>query len=171
MIVKKLGLVAALAAAGALGWVGLRAGAPEAPAAASSAERAPVVAPSTAGALLLSLEIDHAGVRVLQALAKPGLAVRPSRDAAAQPFRWTLANAAGAPLAEGAFDPGPVDLDPARAGEPPLVRGDTITPRLLHANLKVPDLRAAGAVLRFERRDGARWIACGTHALAALDVR
>lgn len=169
MLAKTFGLVAALGAAGVIGWVGLRASAPtETPRAAQAEAR---VAPATEGSLMLSLEIDHAGVRVLQALAKPGLAVRPARDAASFPFRWTLVGPSGGTLAENVFDPGPVDLDPAHAGEPPLVRGDTITPRLLHANLKVPDLRAAGAVLRFERRDGASWIACGEQALDRLDVR
>jgi hypothetical protein len=168
MLAKTLGLVVALGAAGVIGWVGLRASGPaDAPRAVAEEVRP---APVASGALLLSLEIDHAGVRVLQALAKPGLQVRPARDAAALPFRWTLTGASGALLAENAFDPGPVDLDPAHAGEPPIVRGDTITPRLLHANVKVPDLRSAGAVLRFERRDGARWIACGEHSLDRLTV-
>jgi hypothetical protein len=169
MLAKKLAWVGALGAAGVIGWVGLHAGAPAEPPRAVAAE-VPVV-PAAKGALLLSLEIDHAGVRVLQALAKPGLEVRPARDAASLPFRWRLVSPSGTPLAENAFDPGPVDLDPAHAGEPPLVRGDTITPRLLHANVKVPDLRATGALLRFERRDGSGWIACGEHALDRLTVR
>ncbi|MBL8899374.1 MAG: hypothetical protein JNM84_17185 [Planctomycetes bacterium] len=169
MLVKTLGLIAALGAAGVIGWVGLRANAPAESPRAVAEELRP--APVASGALVLSLEIDHTGVRVLQALAKPGLLVRPARDPWSLPFRWTLTSPTGALLAENAFDPGPVDLDPAHAGEPPLVRGDTITPRLLHANVKVSDFRAAGAVLRFERRDGARWIACGEHSLDRLTVR
>lgn len=108
--------------------------------------------PEPRGTLILTVEIDHRGVRVLQATRKPDLAFRSPRHAPEMDFRWTLRDAAGRALAESGFDPFRICLDPTHAGLPPHVEGDVRIPHVAHANVKVPDL-AGAASIDFALRD------------------
>src|SRR5690606_23263 len=129
-----------------------------------------VAAPRAEGTLILTVEIDHRGVRVLQAVRKPNLRFRAPRHEAELPFRWTLRDAAGRALASSGFDPFQVCLDPTHAGRPPHVDGDVCIPHVAHATVKLPDLATAAAI-GFTRREGGVARAFGALRRDAFPVR
>ncbi len=102
--------------------------------------------------LMLTIEIDHAGVSVIQALRKPGLKTRLPRDWKTFPHRWRLLGSQGQVLTEGGFDPGDLCLDPRHANRPPHVSGDQIRPHVGHMDIKVPDLGTRAHTIEFLRR-------------------
>jgi hypothetical protein len=130
----------------------------------------PAPASRPSGCLMLTVEIDHRGVRVLEATHKPGLGFRAPRHAGQMEFRWTLRDAGGHALADGGFDPAEVCLDPSHAGQPPHLRGCEVIPHLAHANLKVPDIGATRTI-EFARRDGGLEVPLGAVALDLLPLR
>lgn len=127
-------------------------------------------APSPTGTLILTVEIDHSGVHVLQATRKPGLRFRAPRRADEMEFRWALRDAAGNALAESGFAPFRMCLDPAHAGQPPHVEGDVRVPHVAHFNVKVPDL-ADVATIEFALREGGVTRPFGSARRDALPVR
>ena len=106
----------------------------------------PVAATPHEGTLIVTVEIDHRGVRSLQGVRKPALRFRTPRHEAELPFRWTLRDAAGEVLASSGFDPFTVCLDPAHAGQPPHVDHGVLVPHVAHATVKLPDLAATATI-------------------------
>ena len=131
------------------------------------APAAPAASPAT---LMLTIALDATGVRVLQATHKPALAFRLPADHDGFPLHWTLRDAAGAVLAAGASDPGPVCLDPAHRGRPGHVQGDIAIPHELCTNVKVPDLGERLHRVEFTWR-GPQPRALGNLDRAALGLR
>lgn len=122
------------------------------------------------GSLILTVEIDHRGVRVVQAVRRPELGYRARKHEDGMPFRWTVRDATGAAIADGGFEPAEVCLDPAHAGQPPHVSGCVVTPHVGHHNLKVPDL-ATAATIEFARRDAGGAVRLGSVARDQLPFR
>ena len=120
---------------------------------------------------MLTLEIDHRGVRALQGLRKPGLRAILPKDWKEYAFRWRILDGEGRRLVEGGFDPGPVCLDPALAGQPPRSFGDTVLPNVLHTNVKVPDFALAAGAIEFFRVEGEQLIPFGALRLEELRIR
>ena len=133
-------------------------------------EPAPAAPTASAATLMLTIALDAAGVRVLQAMRKPALAFRLPADHEAFPLHWTLRDQGGAVLAAGASDPGPVCLDPAHAGQPGHVQGDIAIPHELCTNVKVPDLGERLHRVEFSWR-GPEPRALGVLDRAALGLR
>ncbi|MEY4675214.1 MAG: hypothetical protein RL148_2998 [Planctomycetota bacterium] len=106
--------------------------------------------------LMLTLQVDAEGVKVVGATRKPDLGYTPVKHPESRPFQWTMRDAQGAELAAGAFDPGTLCLDPAHFGQPGHVRGDIAYPHVVHLNVKVPDLKV------FDRIEFRRVAAGGT---------
>jgi hypothetical protein len=106
-------------------------------------------APDRAGSLMLTVQIDASGVRVMQATRKPDVEFRAPKAWQQMPLRWVMRDAQRAIVAEGGFDPAELCLDPTHAGLPAHVRGDLIVPHVAHTNVKVPELGAAFASIEF----------------------
>lgn len=119
---------------------------------------------------MLSIKIEPGGIQLLQTLEKKGLQTRLPQDWPTHPYRWRLLDAQGDVLVEGAFDPGPLCLDPKHAGWQPHVHGDQVTPHVAFANVKVPDLGAQARRVQFLRRAQPRgaWQTVATHELPAV---
>jgi hypothetical protein len=142
-----------------------------APQAHPSAEQRLVEAGWPADSLMLTLEIDQRGARVIQALRKPGLRVRLPWDWRSTRYRWRVRDAAGALLAEGGFDPGPLCEDPAHVGQPPHVFGDQVLPHVVHTNVKVPDFGSSQATVELARVVGAGEQLLYAERVVALELR
>ncbi|MBK8975431.1 MAG: hypothetical protein IPM29_05860 [Planctomycetes bacterium] len=154
-------LLGALLCGAALGFGRAPAPDPQDPAAATQAPT---------GSLLLTVEIDSAGVRVLEATRKPALAFRAPRHADDMPFRWTLRDAEAESLATGGFDPFRICLDPAHAGQAPHFEGDVIVPHVAHFNVKIPAL-AGAATIEFGHRDDGGVRPFGSARFAEMAIR
>jgi hypothetical protein len=131
---------------------------------------APAPAAAPTGTLMLTVALDARGVRVLRATRKPDLAFRLPEDSAAFPLHWTLRDGAGAVLATGAADPGPVCLDPAHLHQPGHAQGDVAVPHELCTNVKVPDLGARLQRVEFAWHGGGLPRAFGSADRAALGL-
>lgn len=118
----------------------------------------PVVAPTATGlapsttALLLTLSIDANGVEVVTATPKPALRYRPARITAPTQMTWRLLDGDDEEIAQGGFDPGPLDLTP---GARERVRGDRVMQTHTALNIKVPDVPFARIEFAHRTADGA----------------
>ena len=126
--------------------------------------------PDMRGSLLLTVEIDTRGVRVLQVTRKSGLAFRAPRHADDMAYRWRVVDPAGVELASGGFDPGRICTDAAHSGRPPHVEGDQIVPHIAHVNVKVPDVSGA-ARFEFRRRVDGHEVVCGSTSIDTVGIR
>lgn len=121
--------------------------------------------------LMLTVQVDATGVKVVGTTRKPDLDYKASRHDEVRPFQWTMRDAQGTELAKGAFDPGTLCLDPAHLGQPTHVKGDVAYPHVVHVNVKVPDLAGFDRI-EFQRvgANGAR-DAFGTATKQSLQVK
>lgn len=119
--------------------------------------------------LLLTVELDARGARTVMTTRKPDEFVQP-RSLEAMPFGWIVRDANGVALAEGGFDPGLVDLDPAHFGQPGEIRGDIHIPTATATLVAIPDF-ADYASVDFFRRNGAHKTPFGSSTKAAAAIR
>ncbi|MBI5850397.1 MAG: hypothetical protein HZB39_05070 [Planctomycetes bacterium] len=134
-----------------------------------NASRTPV-GPQRTTSLMLTVQLDANGVQVMQGIRKPDLDWVAPRNLADLPFRWTMHDAEGRPIAEGGFDPARMCLDPTHAGQPAHVEGDVAIPHVNHTNIKVPDLAAFDRI-EFTWRDQVGSHPFGVAQKRALELR
>ena len=133
----------------------------------SSAPATPVKAPSS---YLLTVQIDARGVEVVLGTKKPDLEFSRPKIWDRQQFHWIMRDQAGKQIAEGGFDPGRLDLDPAHLGQPGQTEGDLLIPTVTHTNVKVPAL-ADFASLEFHRRQDGGTVPFGAVRAANINFR
>jgi hypothetical protein len=103
--------------------------------------------------LLLTVELDSRGARTVLITPKDEEFVPPG-GSETMPFGWIVRDAAGKALAEGGFDPGVVDLDPANFGQPGTYQGDIHIPTATATLVAIPAL-ADFATIQYFQRGGA----------------